>query len=97
MSRLAPTAEGSLPQSGHHDAYPAQPLPNFGVPLMWRPCRPGPHHLGMPPEPFREIPSEERWEASLCSPDPDLQVRLVNRAEEVTEKHRPRVTTSSPA
>ncbi|KAH9359917.1 hypothetical protein HPB48_011057 [Haemaphysalis longicornis] len=28
-----------------------------------------------PQDPFPEIPSEERWEASLRSPDPDLQVK----------------------
>ncbi|KAG0438040.1 hypothetical protein HPB47_017172 [Ixodes persulcatus] len=47
-------------------------------------------------DPFPEIPSEERWEASLRSPDPDLQARLVKRAEEVAGKPRPTATTGPP-
>ncbi|KAG0433430.1 hypothetical protein HPB47_019916 [Ixodes persulcatus] len=46
-----------------------------------------------PQDPFPEIPSEKRWEASLRSPDPDLQARLVKRAEEVAGKPRPTATT----
>ncbi|KAG0424091.1 hypothetical protein HPB47_000159 [Ixodes persulcatus] len=49
-----------------------------------------------PRDPFPEIPSEERWEASLRSPDPDLQARLVKRAEEVAGKPRPTATTGPP-
>ncbi|KAG0419432.1 hypothetical protein HPB47_004115 [Ixodes persulcatus] len=49
-----------------------------------------------PQDPFPEIPSEERWEASLRSPDPDLQARLVKRAEEVAGKPRPTATTGPP-
>ncbi|KAG0416676.1 hypothetical protein HPB47_006213 [Ixodes persulcatus] len=42
-----------------------------------------------PQDPFPEIPSEE-------SPDPDLQARLVKRAEEVAGKPRPTATTRPP-
>ncbi|KAG0425774.1 hypothetical protein HPB47_027080 [Ixodes persulcatus] len=49
-----------------------------------------------PQDPFPEIPSEERWEASLRSPDPDLQARLVKRAKEVAGKPRPTATTGPP-
>ncbi|KAG0431724.1 hypothetical protein HPB47_021518 [Ixodes persulcatus] len=45
---------------------------------------------------FPEIPSEERWEASLRSPDPDLQVRPVKRAKEVAGRPRPTATTGPP-
>ncbi|KAG0434731.1 hypothetical protein HPB47_018912 [Ixodes persulcatus] len=49
-----------------------------------------------PQVPFPEIPSEEGWEASLRSPDPDLQAHLVKRAEEVAGRPRPMATTGPP-
>ncbi|KAH9378143.1 hypothetical protein HPB48_004276 [Haemaphysalis longicornis] len=49
-----------------------------------------------PTDYFREAPSEERWAASLRSPEPVLQVRLLKRAVDFAERHQHTVTTSSP-